>query len=132
MAHGHGAGQPDSEGIERERAQQIAPHALLHLVQAADSRLNPGHIDGLRDAGQLGHQVDVANQMAGSRMQQQQVFEQTGEGVQQGAGLLLTLGACAVGLGYAEESSVVGLLGSEATSPVAVESITSASWRLAR
>ena len=36
-----------------------------------------------------------------------QVFEQAGEGVQQGAGLLLSLGACAVGLGYPEESSIV-------------------------
>ena len=123
-------GQADGERIQRERAQQIAPHALLHLVQAADSGFNPGHIDGLRDAGQLGRQVDVTHQVARSRMQQQQIFEQTGEGMQQGAGLLLPLGARAVGLGYAEERSVVGLLAR--ASPVAFESITSASWRLAR
>src|ERR1700733_667932 len=71
----------DGVGIERERAQQVPPHALFYLVKPAHRSLNPGHVDGLRDPRQFGRQINVAHQMAGSRMQQQQIFEQAGEGV---------------------------------------------------
>ena len=37
----------DGVGIKRERAQQVTPHALFHLVKPAHGSLNPGHVDGV-------------------------------------------------------------------------------------
>ena len=84
------------EGVQREVAQQVAAHAAVDLVEAAAGVFDPGEGDRGGETLEVGTEIDVADQLRGSGEQEQQVFEEQGEGAQQGRGSGLALGSGAV------------------------------------
>ncbi len=70
---------------------------------------DPGEGGELRETVELRAKVDVAEEFGGSGFDQEEVFEEEGEGAEEGGGLLLALGPGAVGFGHAEEGGMVGV-----------------------
>ena len=105
MSHGL---ELDGEGVEAEPPEEVAAHATLDAVEAADGALDPVEGDGVGEALEVGTFVDVADAIGGAALQEKDVFEEAGEGAEEGGGPGVAVGAGAVGLGHAEECRVVG------------------------
>jgi hypothetical protein len=65
--------------------------------------------EGGGEAVELGAEVDVAQELGGAGVEEEEVFEQQREGAEERGGLLLAVGSGAVGLGHLEERGVVGV-----------------------
>ncbi len=63
------------------------------------------------EALEFGAEVGVADEFGGAGVEEEQVFEDEGEGAEEGGGFLLAFGSGAVGFGHLEEGGVVGFLG---------------------
>ena len=72
---------------------------------------DPLEREGLGEAVQFGAEVGVAEELGGAGLEEEDVFEQEGQGAEQLGGFLLAFGSGAVGFGHFEESGVVGLGG---------------------
>ena len=101
-------GELGGEGVEGERAEEVAAEAGLDLVEGVTGAFDPGEGKGGGEAFELGAQVGVAEEFGGARVEQEEVFEQQREGAEERVGFLLAFGACAVGFSHLEESGVVG------------------------
>ena len=98
----------DGESVEAEGAEEVAAHSALDGVEASDGRLDPVEADGVGEALEVGFFVDIAETLGGAGLEEEDVFEEAGEGAKEGGGLGVAVGAGAVGLGHAEEGGVFG------------------------
>lgn len=94
-------------GIKRQRAEQVAAHALLDLDEGAGGAVDPVDGEAFREAGEFGVQIEVADERRGSGHDEQQVLNEAAEGAEQVEGLLLAVGAAAVGVRGAEEAGEI-------------------------
>ena len=83
----------------------------MDLVEASGGLLDPVEGEGLGEAFEFGAEVGVAEEFGGAGVEEEEVFEEEGEGAEEGGGLLLAFGSGAVGLGHLEEGGVVGFGG---------------------
>jgi hypothetical protein len=54
--------EADGHGVQGERAEQVAAHALLHLDEGAGGSIDPVHGQALGQALQIGGQIEVADE----------------------------------------------------------------------
>ncbi len=97
------------KGVEGERAEEVAAHSALDLVEASGGLFDPVEGEGLGKTVDFGAKVGVAEEFGGAGLEEEDVFEEEGEGAEEGGGLLLAFGSRSVGLGHLEEGGVVGL-----------------------
>src|ERR1035441_1394174 len=71
-------------GVEGERAEQVAAHALLHLDEGAGGRGDPVDAEALSQAGEFAFEVDIADELGRSGDHQEQIFNEAAEGAEQG------------------------------------------------
>jgi hypothetical protein len=96
------------EGVEGERAEEVAAEAGVDLVEGVAGALDPFERKGGGEAVELGTDVDVTEELGGAGVEQEEVFEEEREGAEEGGGFLLAVGSGAVGFGHLEEGGVVG------------------------
>jgi hypothetical protein len=97
------------EGVEGERAEEVAAHSALDLVEGTGGLFDPVEGEGLGETIDFGAEVGVAEEFRGAGLEEEDVFEEEGEGSEEGGGLLLAFGSGAVSLGHLEEGGVVRL-----------------------
>lgn len=96
------------EGVEGEGAEEVAAEARVDLVDGVGGSLDEGEGEGGGEAVELGADVDVADELGGAGVEEEQVFKEEGEGAEEREGFLLAFGAAAVGVSHFEESGVIG------------------------
>jgi hypothetical protein len=104
-----GFGELGGEGVEGEPAEEVAAEAGVDLVEGVAGAFDPLEGKGGGEAVEFGTEVDVAEELGGSGVEEEEVFEQQRERAEEGCGFLLAVGSGAVGLGHLEESGVVGV-----------------------
>ena len=100
--------------VERERAQQIAAHALFDLDEGARGAVDPLHGQAFGQALEIGGEIDVADERRCARDDQKQILKQASESAQQIHRLLLAFGAGTIGFGGVEELGIIRLAQSRA------------------
>ena len=60
----------------RKRAEEVAAHSALYLVEVAGGVFNPGKVEDGVEALELGVDVRVAEKLGGACAEEEKVFEQ--------------------------------------------------------
>src|ERR1035441_3722206 len=95
------------EGIERERAQQVAAQSALDFAETLGGTLHPGEVGGSGHFLEFAHNVRIADQSFRARLQEHQVFEQRVGGAEKVVDFCTAFGAGTVALGSLEQLSMI-------------------------
>jgi len=82
----------------------------VHLVKCAGGGFDPFEGNGCGSSFQFGDQIDIANHLRRSCLEQQQVFQQRRQGAEQILRFLLAFCTGAVGFRHLEESRVIRIV----------------------
>src|SRR5271169_4936026 len=104
-----GAFERGGEGIERERAQQVATQAALDFGKTLRGALHPGEVGRFGQFLEFAQNIRIADQLCRTRLQEHQVFEQGVESAEQSVDFLTAFGSGPIGLGYFEQLGVVAV-----------------------
>ncbi len=99
--------QRGGEGIERERAQQVAAQSALHFAETFRGALHPGEVGGFGHLLEFAQNVRIADQLRRAGLQEHQVFEQRVESAEEAFDFLPAFGAGPVALSSLEQLGVV-------------------------
>src|SRR5437868_6103603 len=86
-----GCHQLAGEGVERQAAEEVAPEATLHLIEAARGVFDPREVEHGVEALQFLADIGVAEEFGGAGAEEEKVFEEEREGAEKSGRFLLAL-----------------------------------------